>query len=235
MRTLATFIEAFRQLWGDDFVPALVGLASGLLLYGTVFFTASSKAGRRSTRSTSASRHSPPSAWHFTPTTEFSRAFTIVFILVGVDIIVAFASRVVDVMVTERSRKSCTPAVSRGATRRPMARGGGSGPRVGGQPDDSRFGDRSDRRTRGSSARAMARGRHDGPYISLSLLAVMLALPVSFGFEARREAAVEVFLTSVGLLAAHIAAFRLSTDSSMERSRRCMASCSSPNSSVARR
>jgi hypothetical protein len=48
-------------------------------------------------------------------------------------------------------------------------------------------------------------------YIAISLLAVMLALPPSVGPEASGAPALVIFLTAIGLLAAHVAAFRLST------------------------
>jgi hypothetical protein len=48
-------------------------------------------------------------------------------------------------------------------------------------------------------------------YVGISLLAVMLALPSDFGADAAGDAAVSLFLTSVGLIVAHLYAFRLST------------------------
>jgi len=48
-------------------------------------------------------------------------------------------------------------------------------------------------------------------YISLSLLAVLAALPSSFEPGAFENPAVTIFLTSIGLLLAHVVAFRLST------------------------
>jgi hypothetical protein len=48
-------------------------------------------------------------------------------------------------------------------------------------------------------------------YISLSLLAVLVALPTSFAPEASESPALAIVLTSVGLILAHRLAFQLST------------------------
>lgn len=48
-------------------------------------------------------------------------------------------------------------------------------------------------------------------YVSLSLLAVMLALPRDVGASASESPAMVIFLTAVGLILAHQLAYRLST------------------------
>jgi hypothetical protein len=48
-------------------------------------------------------------------------------------------------------------------------------------------------------------------YIGISLVAVMLALPAEFGPEGSGTPALTIFLTAMGLLVAHVVAFRLST------------------------
>jgi len=103
MRTLTSFVRAVTRQWQDASFRAIVGLAVGLLLTGTVFYII-------------VEEWSPLDALYFcvvtlatvgfgdlTPRTDLGKAFTIVFILVGVGIIVAFASRVVNAMVTDRA------------------------------------------------------------------------------------------------------------------------------------
>jgi hypothetical protein len=105
MATIMAFVLAFRQQWRDETFKAIVGLASGLLLVGTVFYTL-------------VEHWSPLDALYFSvvtlatvgygdlsPKTAIGKGFTIVFILVGVGILVVFASRVVDAMVTDRVQR----------------------------------------------------------------------------------------------------------------------------------
>ena len=113
MSTIMAFIRAFRKQWRDETFRAIVALASGLLLVGTVFYTL-------------AEHWSPLDALYFSvvtlttvgygdlaPKTNIGKVFTIIFILVGVGIIVVFASRVVDTMVTEQVERLRSPDRSR--------------------------------------------------------------------------------------------------------------------------
>jgi hypothetical protein len=99
---IGAFVRVFREQWKDDAFRAIVGLAVGVLLVGTVFYVI-------------VEGWSPLNALYFCvvtlatvgygdlrPTTDLGKAFTIVFILTGVGIIVALASRVVDGMVSDR-------------------------------------------------------------------------------------------------------------------------------------
>lgn len=103
MRTILAFFRAFRQQMRDETFQVIVGLSAGLLLVGTIFYTL-------------VEHWSPLDALYFSvvtlatvgygdlsPKTEFGKVFTIVFILVGVGIIVVFASRVVNAMVDQRT------------------------------------------------------------------------------------------------------------------------------------
>jgi hypothetical protein len=103
MRTILAFMRAFRQQWSDETFRAIVGLALTLLFIGTIFYTL-------------VEGWSPLDALYFSvvtmatvgygdlsPKTEFGKAFTIIFILVGVGILVTFASRVVNAMVDQRT------------------------------------------------------------------------------------------------------------------------------------
>ncbi len=105
MRTITAFIRAFGVQWHDETFRAIVGLAAGLLVAGTVVYTI-------------VEGWSPLDALYFSvvtlttvgygdlaPTTDIGKGFTIVFILAGVGIIVAFASQVVNAMVADRAER----------------------------------------------------------------------------------------------------------------------------------
>jgi voltage-gated potassium channel Kch len=103
MRTILAFMLAFRQEWRDESFRAIVSLALTLVFVGTIFYTL-------------VEGWSPLDALYFSvvtmatvgygdlsPKTDLGKAFTIVFILVGVGILVTFASRVVNAMVDQRA------------------------------------------------------------------------------------------------------------------------------------
>src|SRR5262245_46647850 len=102
MRTIRIFFQAFREQWRDETFRVIVGLASGLLVIGTVFYT-------------TVEHWSPLDALYFcvvtlatvgygdlTPKTDLGKLFTIIYVLVGVGIIVVFASTVVEAMVRDQ-------------------------------------------------------------------------------------------------------------------------------------
>jgi hypothetical protein len=105
MATIILFIRSFERLWNDETFRIIVGLATGLLVAGTVIYMV-------------IEGWSPLEALYFSvvslatvgygdlaPKTDIGRAFTIVFILAGIGLIVALASRVVDSMVTDRAQR----------------------------------------------------------------------------------------------------------------------------------
>jgi len=102
MRTMLAFVRAIRELWRDTTFRAISFLAVTLLFSGTIIYVL-------------VEHWSPLDALYFSvvtlatvgygdlhPTTDLGKIFTIFFILGGVGIIVAFASRVVNAMVNDR-------------------------------------------------------------------------------------------------------------------------------------
>lgn len=94
---------AIRQQWGDDAFRATLYLLVGLLLAGTVIYPF-------------LEGWSPLDALYFSvvtlatvgygdlhPVTDLGKLFTILYILAGVGVIVVFAGRVVNAMVSDRS------------------------------------------------------------------------------------------------------------------------------------
>lgn len=93
MSTIMSFFHAFGRQWRGETFRIIVGLATGLLLVGTIFYTL-------------VERWSPLDALYFcvvtlatvgygdlSPQTAIVKGFTIVFILAGVGLVVVFASR----------------------------------------------------------------------------------------------------------------------------------------------
>ena len=114
MRTITAFIRAFRRQWQDEEFRAIAGLTGGLLLMGTVVYML-------------VEHWSPLDALYFcvvtlttvgygdfSPKTDIGKGFTIIVILAGVGIIVAFASSIVNGMVKGREER-------RGALKAPAA------------------------------------------------------------------------------------------------------------------
>jgi hypothetical protein len=105
MATILSFLRAFRNLMQDETFRVIVGLATGLLITGTVVYML-------------VEHWSPLDALYFSvvtlatvgygdlaPQSDVGKAFTIVFVLAGVGIIVALASRIVDGMVSDRAER----------------------------------------------------------------------------------------------------------------------------------
>ena len=126
MGTITAFIRAFRVQWHDETFRAIVGLAAGLLIAGTVIYTI-------------VEGWSPLDALYFSvvtlttvgygdlaPTTDLGKGFTIVFILAGVGIIVAFASQVVNAMVADRTERVRARHAAGTDTEGESAAGGGA-------------------------------------------------------------------------------------------------------------
>jgi voltage-gated potassium channel Kch len=112
--------------WHDETFRAIVGLAAGLLIAGTVIYTI-------------VEGWSPLDALYFSvvtlttvgygdlaPTTDLGKGFTIVFILAGVGIIVVFASQVVNAMVADRTERVRARHAAGTDTESESAAGGGA-------------------------------------------------------------------------------------------------------------
>ena len=105
VRTIAAFIRALRQLAGDDGFRALAGFAAGLLATGTVFYILVEHWTLLDALYFCVVTLATVGYGDLYPTTDLGKAFTIVYILTGVGILVAFASRVVDTMITDREER----------------------------------------------------------------------------------------------------------------------------------
>jgi voltage-gated potassium channel len=105
MVTILSYLRSIRILWQDEAFRVAMGLAAGLVTTGTLVYML-------------LEHWSPLEALYFSvvtlttvgygdlsPKTDLGRAFTIIFILVGIGLIVALASRVVDSMVTSRAER----------------------------------------------------------------------------------------------------------------------------------
>ena len=103
MRVFKDFAQAVRAQLEDDAFRATLFLFLGLLIAGTVAYSI-------------LERWSPLDALYFSvvtlatvgygdlhPTTDLGKAFTILYILTGVGVLVVFASRVVNTMVDRRA------------------------------------------------------------------------------------------------------------------------------------
>lgn len=106
MRTFGAFVRAFRKLWADASFRALVGLAGGLLVTGTVVYAVVEKWSLIDALYFCVVTLSTVGYGDLAPKTELGRGFTIIYILVGVGIIFAGAARIVEVMVAERTARS---------------------------------------------------------------------------------------------------------------------------------
>lgn len=108
MSTITAFIRAVRVLWTDETFRAIVGLAAGLLIAGTVFYTLVEGWSLLDALYFSVVTLTTVGFGDFAPHTDLGKGFTIVFILAGIGIIVAFASQVVNAMVADRTERART-------------------------------------------------------------------------------------------------------------------------------
>ncbi len=105
MGTITAFIRAFRVQWHDETFRAIVGLAAGLLVAGTLVYTIVEGWSPLDALYFSVVTLTTVGFGDFAPQTDLGKGFTIVFILAGVGIIVAFASQVVNAMVADRTER----------------------------------------------------------------------------------------------------------------------------------
>lgn len=106
MSTITAFIRAFRRLWADETFRAIVGLAAALLVAGTVFYMVVEGWSPLDALYFSVVTLTTVGYGDFSPHTDLGKGFTIVFILAGIGIIVAFASQVVNAMVADRTERA---------------------------------------------------------------------------------------------------------------------------------
>ena len=105
MSTITAFIRAIRVLWQDESFRAIVGLAAALLVSGTVFYVIVEGWSPLDALYFSVVTLTTVGFGDFAPHTDLGKGFTIVFILAGIGIVVAFASQVVNAMVADRTER----------------------------------------------------------------------------------------------------------------------------------
>lgn len=106
MSTITAFIRAIRVLWQDESFRAIVGLAAALLVSGTVFYVIVEGWSPLDALYFSVVTLTTVGFGDFAPHTDLGKGFTIVFILAGIGIVVAFASQVVNAMVADRTERA---------------------------------------------------------------------------------------------------------------------------------
>lgn len=105
MSTITAFIRAIRVLWQDESFRAIVGLAAALLVSGTVFYVIVEGWSPLDALYFSVVTLTTVGFGDFAPHTDLGKGFTIVFILAGIGIVVAFASQVVNAMIADRTER----------------------------------------------------------------------------------------------------------------------------------
>ena len=106
MSTITAFVRAIRVLWQDESFRAIVGLAAALLVSGTVFYVIVEGWSPLDALYFSVVTLTTVGFGDFAPHTDLGKGFTIVFILAGIGIVVAFASQVVNAMVADRTERA---------------------------------------------------------------------------------------------------------------------------------
>lgn len=106
MSTITAFIRAIRVMWQDESFRAIVGLAAALLVSGTVFYVIVEGWSPLDALYFSVVTLTTVGFGDFAPHTDLGKGFTIVFILAGIGIVVAFASQVVNAMVADRTERA---------------------------------------------------------------------------------------------------------------------------------
>ena len=103
MRVFKDFVEAVRAQMDDDAFRATLFLFVGLLVAGTVVYSILEGWSPLDSLYFSVVTLATVGYGDLHPTTDLGKAFTIVYILTGVGVLVVFASRVVNTMVDRRS------------------------------------------------------------------------------------------------------------------------------------
>jgi voltage-gated potassium channel Kch len=103
MRVFKDFIEAVRVQMDDDAFRATLFLFVGLLAAGTIVYSLLEGWSLLDSLYFSVVTLATVGYGDLHPTTDLGKAFTIVYILTGVGVLVVFASRVVNTMVDRRS------------------------------------------------------------------------------------------------------------------------------------
>ena len=103
MRVFKDFVEAIRAQLDDDAFRATLFLFVGLLVAGTLVYSFLEGWSPLDSLYFSVVTLATVGYGDLHPTTDLGKAFTIVYILTGVGVLVVFASRVVNTMVDQRS------------------------------------------------------------------------------------------------------------------------------------
>ena len=103
MRVFKDFVEAVRAQLDDDAFRATLFLFVGLLVTGTIVYSILEGWSPLDSLYFSVVTLATVGYGDLHPVTDLGKAFTIVYILTGVGVLVVFASRVVNTMVDRRS------------------------------------------------------------------------------------------------------------------------------------
>lgn len=105
MRPFKAFLTAIRGQLDDDAFRATLALLLGLLVTGTVAYPILEGWSFVDSLYFSVVTLATVGYGDIHPVTDLGKLFTVLYILMGVGVLVVFASRVVNVMVTERSER----------------------------------------------------------------------------------------------------------------------------------
>lgn len=110
MRPFKAFVSAIRGQLDDDAFRATLVLLVGLLVAGTVVYPVLEGWSILDSLYFSVVTLATVGYGDFHPVTDLGKLFTVLYILTGVGVLVVFASRVVNVMVTQRAENARTRA-----------------------------------------------------------------------------------------------------------------------------